>query len=296
MRADNIIAHAYEAPSSPVENLTHDGFDAAEGRTYANDFTDPNSPKDLKASGFNTVGDGEKLVFDIQGVSPDNVISAGYSQDANYRWAVIVDNNYHRNIANIYNIPVTAQLYTALTGSFALSMGNVIAQETKAPVVHYNPYEVVNLPRTENSFYRLTYKDDKIQKTTVTPDFSDIDKSTYKPTKRQYIRFSIVDPDDGFIKVSEKKRKNNARIIAINDISRGGVLVTHDGTLKVGEEFVLSLNCNGIEASPTVEVVRIYDSNKAGLKFGDLDSATANKILYMNMYSAEKQDLHTSQK
>ena len=175
-------------------------------------------------------------------------------------------------------------------------MGNVIAQETKAPVVHYNPYEVVNLPRTENSFYRLTYKDDKIQKTTVTPDFSDIDKSTYKPTKRQYIRFSIVDPDDGFIKVSEKKRKNNARIIAINDISRGGVLVTHDGTLKVGEEFVLSLNCNGIEASPTVEVVRIYDSNKAGLKFGDLDSATANKILYMNMYSAEKQDLHTSQK
>lgn len=393
MRADNIIAHAYEAPSSPVENLTHDGFDAAEGRTYANDFTDPNSPKDLKASGFNTVGDGEKLVFDIQGVSPDNVISAGYSQDArnyksqdvvdaldffgnplgfkdtvykakdvtlsinsselksetynrgaelqklyvdygyidtrdlnlniidafvtdyaefrngnrggeagghyidaNYRWAVIVDNDYHRNIANIYNIPVTAQLYTALTGSFALSMGNVIAQETKAPVVHYNPYEVVNLPRTENSFYRLTYKDDKIQKTTVTPNFSDIDKSTYKPTKRQYIRFSIVDPDDGFIKVSEKKRKNNARIIAINDISRGGVLVTHDGTLKVGEEFVLSLNCNGIEASPTVEVVRIYDSNKAGLKFGDLDSATANKILYMNMYSAEKQDLHTSQK
>ena len=390
LKADNIIAHAYDAPSSPVYNNAHNGFDATLDRTYANDFMDPNSPKDLKASGFNTVGDGDKLVFDIQGVSPDAVKDAGVSVEArnykpqevvqtieifdnplgfketvykakdvtlslnssdekseefnrgmelskfytdyayvdtkdlnihmsdafitnyaefrngnrggepgghyindDYRWSVIVDNDFHRNLANDYpNMPVTAQLYTKLTGSYALSMGNVIAMETKAPVVHYNPYEVVNLPRTENSFYRLTYKDDKIQKTTTTPDFADIDKSTYKPTKREYIRFEIAE-GDGFVKVSDKKYKKGPRIIAINDISRGGLLVTHDGSLKVGEEFVLSLNCHGIDASPEVKVVRV-NGNRAGLKFINLDVATANKILYMNMYSADAQKVQTS--
>lgn len=391
LRADNVIAHAYDAASSPVSNaLRPNGFDAQDGRMYANDFTDPNAPKDLKASGFNTVGDGEKLVFDIQGVSPDNVKDAGgkeeqrnykaqdvvqtieifdnpigfketvykakdatlslnsgenapldnrgmellkfYTDNAyvdtkdlnlhmsdtfitnyaefrngnregepggfyidpenGYRWLTIVDNDYHRNIANDFGIPVTSQLYTKLTGSFALSMGNLIALETKAPVVHYNPYEVVNLPRTENSFYRLTYKDDKIQKTTTTPEFADIDKSTYKPTKREFIRFNVL--EDSGIGLDKKKKQKTPRIIAIVDISRGGISVTHDGSLKVGERMVVSLSCHGMDVSPEVEVVRVTGNN-AGMKFINLDKSTANKILYMNMFMAEKNDnLQTS--
>ena len=280
------------------------GFDATDGRTYANDFTDANAEKNLKATGFNTVGDGDKLVFDIQGISRDDVTNAGgdvnsrtynpqnpveaesifknpngfdgtvykakdvtlslnsskdnaplnnrgmelqkiYSDNAyidtkdlnlsitdgfitnygefrngsrggsgigdfidmqnGYRWLAIVDNDYHRIIANNYNIPVSSQLYTALTGSFALNLGNTIDVVTESPIVHYNPNTVVNLPDTENSFYRLTYKDNKIQYTTTTPDFSDIDKATYKPTKRTSIRFRT--PDDGsYILVSEKKK------------------------------------------------------------------------------------------
>ena len=387
LRADNIIAHAYDAASSPVSNVARpDGFDATEGRLYANDYMNPDADKNLKATGFNTVGSGSKLVFDIQGVSPEDVINAGaqvsdrnykpqgvtqtieifdnpigfdetvykskdvtlslnsganapsdnrgmeiskiYTDNAyvdtkdlnmhisdafitnyaefrngnlggeggghfisdDYRWLTIVDNDYYRNITNNFGIPVTSQLYTKLTGSFALNMGNVIALETKAPVVHYNPYEVILLPRTENSFYRLTYKDDKIQKTTTTPDFADIDKSTYKPTKRDSIRFAVKQ-GDGYVNISNKKKKKdeNKRIISIENISRGGLAVVHDGSLKKGERFVIDLDYHNIKASPEVEVVRV-SNDRAGLKFINMDNATANKILYMNMFTAEAED------
>ncbi len=387
LRADNIVAHAYEAPSSSVNNVARpDGFDATEGRLYANDYTDADADKNLKATGFNTVGSGSKLVFDIQGVSPDDVVNAGAQQgDRNYkpqevietweifnnpigfkdtvykakdvtlslnsastsptdnrgmeiskiytdnayvdtkdlnmhisdafitnygefrngnrggaggghyisddyRWLTIVDNDYFRNITNLYGIPVTSQLYTKLTGSFGLNMGNVIALETQAPVVHYNPYEVILLPRTENSFYRLTYKDDKIQKTTTTPDFADIDKSTYKPTKRDSIRFTVKQ-GDGYVNISDKKKKKEKtpRIIAIENISRGGLAVVHDGSLRKGERFVIDIDYHNIKASPEVEVVRVVN-DRAGLKFINLDKATANKILYMNMFMAENED------
>ena len=387
LRADNIIAHAYDAASSPVSNVARpDGFDATEGRLYANDYMNPDADKNLKATGFNTVGKGGKLVFDIQGVSPDDVVNAGgkesdrnykpqevietveifnnpigfketvykakdvtlslnsganaptdnrgmeiskiYTDNAyvdtkdlnmhisdafitnygefrngnlggqggghfisdEYRWLTIVDNDYYRNITNNFGIPVTSQLYTKLTGSFALNMGNVIALETKAPVVHYNPYEVILLPRTENSFYRLTYKDDKIQKTTTTPDFADIDKSTYKPTKRDSIRFAVKQ-GDGYVNIADKKKKKQERkrIIAIENISRGGIAVVHDGSLKKGERFVIDLDYHNIKASPEVEVVRVVN-DRAGLKFINMDKATANKILYMNMFTAEAED------
>ena len=207
-----------------------------------------------------------------------------------YRWLTIVDNDYYRNITNNFGIPVTSRLYTKLTGSFALNMGNVIALETKAPVVHYNPYEVILLPRTENSFYRLTYKDDKIQKTTTTPDFADIDKSTYKPTKRDSIRFAVKQ-GDGYVNIADKKKKKQERkrIIAIENISRGGIAVVHDGSLKKGERFVIDLDYHNIKASPEVEVVRVVN-DRAGLKFINMDKATANKILYMNMFTAEAED------
>ena len=46
----------------------------------------PDADKNLKATGFNTVGSGSKLVFDIQGVSPEDVINAGAQvSDRNYK-------------------------------------------------------------------------------------------------------------------------------------------------------------------------------------------------------------------
>ena len=396
LRADNIIAHAYDAASSPVSNTARpNGFDATENRTYANDITDKNADKNLKATGFNTVGQGDKLVFDIQGVSQSDVINAGgdvndrtynpqnsidsvdifknpngfegtvykakdvtlslnsskdsaptdnrgmeilklYSDNAyvdtkdlnlsitdafitnyaefrngnrggtgigdfvdmqnGYRWLAVVDNDYHRIISNNYNIPVTSQLYTDKTGSFSLNLGNTIDVLTEAPIVHYNPNTVVNTPDTENSFYRLTYKDNKIQYVTTTPDFDDIDKSTYKPTKRTSIRFNVPE-DAGFILVSEKKKDNSdmkKRIIRVEDISREGVSVVHDGSLQKGETFTINLVYKDIEVSPEVEVVRV-SSDKAGLKFINMDKATANRILYLNMFVTEDMPLHVSQ-
>ncbi len=218
------------------------------------------------------------------GASPGGHIIGG-----DYRWLTIVDNDYQRNLSSIYGINLTSQLYTKLTGSFGLHMGDSISQLTKAPVVYYNPYVVVNIPQTENSFYRLTYKDDKIQKTTTTPEFEDINKDTYKPTKRQNIRFSLG-KDDKEVQIS------NRRIISIIDISKGGLAVEHDGSLKKGEEFVINLSYHNVTASPEVRVVRV-SGNKAGLQFINLDNATANKILYINLSaSQENTDINSSNK
>lgn len=386
--ADNIIAHAYDAASSNVSNAKRpNGFDAKNGRTYANDIFDPNAAKTNKAKGFNTVGNGDKLSFDIHGVTPDNVAAVGahtnirnynpqevietyeifgnplgfknivykakdvtlslnsstqhlvnenrgmllkhfYSDNAYvdtkdlnlkindafitnygefrngdrfsygggraidpgvYRWLAIVDNDYYRNISDIYNIPVTSQMYTRLTGSFALSMGNLIVLESMAPVVVYNPYEVVNLPRTENSFYRLTYKEDKIQKTTATDEFRDIDKSTYKPTKRNHIRFTVkeINKDNNLVLVSSKQ---SDKIKSIIDISKGGLAIEHNGDLKLGDQFIVNLEYNDIKVSPKVEVVRV-ENNKAGLKFIDLDDSDKNKILFMNLMTSIQNDI-----
>lgn len=380
LRADNIIAHAYEAPSSTVSTKENPkGFNAKEGRTYANDITDENAAKDLKASGFNTVGEGTALIFDVQGVSKADVIAAGgdvnsrdynlqnpvvspkkefenpnafketvakadnvsislnsgensptdnrgltfdklYADNAyidtkdlnlksidtfitdyaefrngnreatsggypisdDYRWVNIVDNDYQRNIANIFNIPVTSQLYTKKTGSFYLNMGDKINQYTKAPSVTYNPNNAVSDYDSENSFFRLTYKDNKIQYVTTTPDFEEIDKSTYLPNKREFIRFAVAD-DEGFVQVSDKKAIGTPRIISVKDISRGGLLVVHDGSLKLNEKLSVNLTYNDISANVEAEVVRLGSNNQAGLKFINLDKATANKILHMNM-------------
>ncbi|MGN0030615.1 MAG: hypothetical protein ACI37Q_01510 [Candidatus Gastranaerophilaceae bacterium] len=380
LKADNIIAHAYGAPSSVVStNQNPNGFDANIGRTYANDITEPNAIGDLKASGINTVGDGNALVFDIQGVSESDVVAIGanpllrkynmqtpvispkpefenpnaftspvakavnvsislnsgensttenrgmlitnlYADNAyidtkdlnldavdtfitnyaefrngnrgatqngypiseDYRWLNIVDNDYRRNIANIYGIPLTSQMYTAKTGSFYLNMGDSVSQNTKAPIVVYNPYNVVLLPDTENSFYRLTYKDNKIQYTTTTKDFAEIDKSTHLPTKREFIRFT-VDKNDGIVQASDKSKNGTQRIISVKDISRGGLLVVHDGSLKLNEKFFIDLSYNDISTRVEIEVVRVNADDMAGLKFINMDKVTANKILHMNM-------------
>ncbi len=399
LRADNITAHAYDAASSTVSTKANpDGFDAQEDRLYSNDYTDSDSEKVLEAQGFNTYGEGGQLVFDIQGVSPEDVKEAGASVDSrtynaqktqttisefsnpnafdetvykansvtlslnssdesptdnrglsitnlyadnayidtkdlnldvldayitdyaeflngnrngssgghyvsgDYRWLVITDNDYSRNIANLYDIPVTSQLYTALTGSFYLHLGNSITQQTKAPVVYYSPYNSVNNPSTENSFFRITYKDDKIQKSTTELGFKDIDKDTQIKTKREYIRFYVVDNgehEDGFINVSyDKSGEAGERIISVEDISRGGLFVVHDGSLKLKEKFTINLSYNDVQVSPEVMVVRLDSSNRAGLKFINLDEAAAAKILYMNMSieTANKRNIKISQR
>ena len=161
-------------------------------------------------------------------------------------------------------------------------MGDSITQNTKAPIVVYNPYNVVVLPHTENSFYRLTYKDNKIQYTTTTKDFEEIDKSTHLPTKREFIRFA-VDKNAGMVNVADRATEGAQRIISVKDLSRGGMHVVHDGSLKLKEKFLIDISYNDISTKVEIEVVRLYGDNEAGVKFINMDKATANKILQMNM-------------
>ena len=103
--------------------------------------------------------------------------------------------------------------------------------------------------------------------------------------------------DAGFILVSEKRKDNSEikkRIIRVEDISKEGVSVVHDGSLQKGETFILNLVYKDIEVSPEVQVVRV-SNDKAGLKFINMDEATANRILYLNMFVTEDMPVHVSQ-
>ena len=364
LMADNIYAHSYDAMESPVYTEHHnDGFDPKADTVYV----DPLTGKTSYASGFNTFGDGEKLAFDITGVSKDAVADANngdsstrsyieqelkttievfqneftlqtgtdyrakdvtlslnsndtlqqdtnrglhinrlYANDAyvdtqdldltvrdaiinnyaefrngnrdgsggvhrpqseDYRWLTIVDNDFRRNLDH-----ATLQLYTQKTGSFGLHMGDLITLETKAPAVQYNPYEITNLYRNENSFFRLTYKDDKLQQYTTTPGFKDIDKATYKATKRISMRF----PTEG---------QNIKSTVPVYDISKTGALIGNELNLKVGDKMDVSLLYEDMEIDVQVEVMRLQE-NMAGVRFVNMSKATANKILYLNLRRA----------
>lgn len=361
LMADNIYANAYDAAESNVSTVHNpDGFDPKENGSYnLNGETH-------YATGFNTVGDGAKLSFDIEGVNKDFVsevnngdtstrtytakekyetieifnnkfqvpggnayladdvaisvntapgtadtgynrgmnINKIYANDAyvdtkdlnlsirdgiinnyaefrngnrggegnyggdyDYRWLAVVDNDFRRLVDS------TVQLYTQKTGSFALDMGNLVILKTKSPVVNYNPYEVVNLFGNENSFVRLTYKDDKIQYNTTQPDFKDIDKATYKATKRVSMRFPT-------------KGQNISSDVPIYDISKTGALIDNSNNLKVGDHKKVKIIYEDMVIDVEVEVVRVADNGLAGVKFVNLNKSTANKILYLNLRRA----------
>lgn len=361
LMADNIYANAYDAAESNVSTVHHpDGFDPKENGSYEL------NGETHYAIGFNTVGDGAKLSFDIEGVNKDFVsevnngdtstrtytskekyetieifnnkfqVSGGnayladdvaisvntapgtadtgynrgmninkiyandayvdtkdlnlsirdgiinnyaefrngnrggegnYGGDYDYRWLAVVDNDFRRLIDS------TVQLYTQKTGSFALDMGNLVILKTKSPIVNYNPYEVVNLFGNENSFVRLTYKDDKIQYNTTQPDFKDIDKATYKATKRVSMRFPTKD-------------QNISADVPIYDISKAGALIDNSNNLKVGDHKKVKIIYEDMVIDVEVEVVRVADNGVAGVKFVNLNKSTANKILYMNLRRA----------
>ena len=193
------------------------------------------------------------------------------------RWTTVVDNEFRRKIDEVYkNYYVTLQIYTQKTGSFGLYMGNLIVMETKAPPVFYNPYEVTNLTSNENSFYRQTYKDDKIQETTTTPEFKDLDKSTNAQTKRDSLRF-----ESGEISVNTKGAENNMQVY---NVSKTGMELENSTNAKVGDKISLDIQLEDVKINVDAEVMRAADG-KIGVKFSNLDKATANKILYMNMMS-----------
>ena len=72
----------------------------------------------------------------------------------------------------------------------------------------------------------------------------------------------------------------------IIDISRGGISIKQDGSIKVGDIVPVDLKYGDLEIKANVEIVATTD-NTAGGKFIDLDLATANKLLYLSILLEE---------
>ena len=94
--------------------------------------------------------------------------------------------------------------------------------------------------------------------------------------KRQYMRFDLVSEAD----MVEFESDSGAD--AILNISRGGVQLSHHKSLKVGDIVPVKVKYGDLEIDANVKIVSATDV-KAGGEFIDLDQATANKLLYLNL-------------
>ena len=92
--------------------------------------------------------------------------------------------------------------------------------------------------------------------------------------KRQYIRFNASNEPISL--------DSNDKITSIVDISRGGMAVSHNKQLKVGEIIPVSFNYGDMNVSADVKVISASD-RRAGTQFINLNESTANKLLYMNL-------------
>ena len=99
--------------------------------------------------------------------------------------------------------------------------------------------------------------------------------------KRQFIRFS-AENNQNLVSF-----ESNSNVTAISDLSRGGVSLKHNKSLRVGDIVPVHLKYGDIEVNANVKVVSATDV-KAGAQFVDLDKATANKILYLSMLAKDE--------
>ena len=95
--------------------------------------------------------------------------------------------------------------------------------------------------------------------------------------KRQYMRFGIASNEHPVT-----LEKTNNGIDQLLDVSRGGIAVTHSNKLKVGDVIPVHLTYADLDIKADVKVVTASQT-RAGASFINLDKATANKLLYLNI-------------
>lgn len=95
--------------------------------------------------------------------------------------------------------------------------------------------------------------------------------------KRQYMRFGIATNEHPVM-----LEKTNNGIDQLLDVSRGGIAVTHSNKLKVGDVIPVHLTYADLDIKADVKVVTASQT-RAGASFINLDKATANKLLYLNI-------------
>ena len=69
---------------------------------------------------------------------------------------------------------------------------------------------------------------------------------------------------------------------ALLDVSRGGISVKHNNNLNVGDVIPVHISYGGLDIKADVKVVSA-STTRAGAMFVNLDQATANQLLYLNM-------------
>lgn len=118
-----------------------------------------------------------------------------------------------------------------------------------------------------------------------TPNDKDITKETWKKEyndyisvidKRQYIRFDIRNNQNPVV------FESTPEVDGILNISRGGVQLAHNNSLKVGDVVPVHVKYGDVEIDANVKIVTASDI-QAGGEFVDLDLATANKLLYLSL-------------
>ena len=94
--------------------------------------------------------------------------------------------------------------------------------------------------------------------------------------KRQNIRFDITTNQNPVV------FESSPEVGGILNISRGGVQLTHNKSLKVGDVIPVHIQYGDVEVNANVKIVTASDIT-AGAEFIDLDQATANKLLYLSL-------------
>ena len=98
--------------------------------------------------------------------------------------------------------------------------------------------------------------------------------------KRQYMRFQVAGNRNPV------ELQQNDQIESLLDISRGGIAVRHHNQLKVGDVIPVQISYGDLDINADVKIVTATDV-RAGAEFVNLDRATANKLLYMNILLQE---------
>ena len=116
-----------------------------------------------------------------------------------------------------------------------------------------------------------------------------LDNPIYSTDKRQYMRFNTADSSTPI------NLAQNSQINGILDISRGGMAISHHNGVKVGDVIPVKLTYGNMDINTTVKVVSATD-RRAGTEFINLDQATQNKILYMNLMLEEQTAIRNGSK
>ena len=148
-------------------------------------------------------------------ITNNATIINGNSNASGYNHIAVI-NNTSRNL-----VQADIQLYTQKTGKFNLSMDDSINIKTNAPVVHYLDNILVNGYHNENSFTKLTLKENIVQqiskdlyKNTVILDVSSLKALEVKLDTSKIIPKEIINytfPNDKNYESAKNENLSSAR-------------------------------------------------------------------------------------